>query len=124
MSIRPYLAALLLLVPAPVLAQEKKPATPDKLVESFLKAETARINARPLDGAKTLKEWQDRRERLRREYLDMLGLWPLPEKTPLKATITRTVKRDDVLIECLHFQSKPNLYVTANLYRPKEAKGA
>ena len=49
----------------------------------------------------------------------MLGLDPLPEKTPLKATVTGTLDRGDVTIEKLHFQSKPGLYVTGNLYRPK-----
>ena len=49
----------------------------------------------------------------------MLGLWPLPEKTPLKATVTGTLERGGVTIEKLHFQSKPGLYVTGNLYRPK-----
>jgi dienelactone hydrolase len=58
---------------------------------------------------------------LQQEYLDMLGLWPLPEKTPLKATGTGTLERDGVVIEKLHFQSRPGLYVTANLYRPKAA---
>jgi cephalosporin-C deacetylase-like acetyl esterase len=53
----------------------------------------------------------------------MLGLWPLPEKTPLHATLTGTVDRDGVAIEKLHFQSKPGLYVTGNLYRPKNVAG-
>ena len=48
----------------------------------------------------------------------MLGLWPLPEKTDLKATITRTLDRGDYQVDMLHYQSKPGLYVTANLYRP------
>src|SRR5207249_302298 len=52
-------------------------------------------------------------------YLYMLGLSPLPEKTPLHATITGTLERDNVIIDKLHFQSRPGLYVTGNLYRPK-----
>ena len=52
----------------------------------------------------------------------MLGLWPLPEKTPLQATVTGTLERDGVVVEKLHFQSRPGLYVTGNLYRPKKAK--
>jgi dienelactone hydrolase len=55
--------------------------------------------------------------------LDMLGLWPLPERTPLGAKITGTVERDNVVIENLYFQSRPGLYVTANLYRPKKVQG-
>src|SRR5438132_3271984 len=51
--------------------------------------------------------------------MDMLGLWPIPEKTPLTPTITASFEHEGVLIDNLHFQSKPGLYVTANLYRPK-----
>ncbi len=54
----------------------------------------------------------------------MLGLWPIPEKTPLDATVTGTLERDGaVVIEKLHFQSRPGLYVTGNLYRPKASAG-
>jgi dienelactone hydrolase len=104
-------------------AQEAKPQPGDALIEAFLHRETERISERFLDGARTLPEWQARKERLRREYFDMLGLWPLPEKTPLHATVTGTVPRGDVVIEKLHYQSRPGLYVTANLYRPAKPAG-
>ena len=48
----------------------------------------------------------------------MLGLHPWPEKSPLGAQVTGQVERDGVVVEKLHFQSRPGLYVTANLYRP------
>jgi cyanophycinase len=85
-----------------------------------LRTETRAVSERFLDGAATLDAWKERLPKLRREYLDMLGLWPLPERTPLKATVTGTLTRDGVVIEKLHFQSRPGLYVTGNLYRPKE----
>ena len=53
----------------------------------------------------------------------MLGLWPLPEKTPLHPTVTGTLKRGGVTIEKLHFQSRPGLYVTGDLFRPKKVEG-
>jgi cyanophycinase len=93
----------------------------DAGTQRHLRTETQAVNERFLDGAATLPEWKERLPRLRREYLDMLGLWPLPERTPLKATVTGTLTRTGVVIEKLHFQSRPGLYVTANLYRPKEA---
>ena len=49
----------------------------------------------------------------------MLGLNPLPEKTPLNAKVTGTLTRGQVVVENLHFQSRPGLYVTGNLYRSK-----
>ncbi len=104
--------------------KSKEKAKPgDVMIEKYLAAETDRLSQRVLDGATTREEWQKRRPRLYREYMDMLGLWPLPEKTPLKATVTGTVENGDVVIEKLHYQSKPGLYVTANLYRPKVIKG-
>lgn len=120
MSARATLVCLLALVPASY-GQLRLPG--DESAERFLKEEARGISTRFLDGAKTLKEWKDKLPRLRREYLDMLGLWPLPERTPLNATVTGTLTRDTVAIEKLHFQSKPGLYVTGNLYRPKEVKG-
>lgn len=119
----PCLAVMLLGTAGPGLAQPPQPKPGDVMIEKFLKAETERLSGRFLDGATTLQEWQEKRPRLYREYMDMLGLWPLPEKTPLKATVTGTVASGAVVIEKLHYQSKPGLYVTANLYRPKDIKG-
>lgn len=95
----------------------------DKIIDYFLQREAAKFNDRFLDGANTLPEWEARRSRLRNEYLDMLGLAPLPEKTPLHATVTGTLEHEGVAIEKLHFQSRPGLYVTGNLYRPKTVNG-
>ena len=95
----------------------------DDAIDAYLAQETAKLNQRGLDGAKSREEWEARRPRLHQEYFDMLGLWPLPEKTPLHADVTGTLERGDVVIEKLHFQSRPGLYVTGNLYRPKKVKG-
>ncbi len=96
-----------------------QPLGADEMVHKYLAAETKRISAKFMDGAKSKAEWEKIRPRLKREFLDMLGLDPLPEKTPLKATVTGSLERGEVVIEKLHYQSQPGLYVTANLYRPK-----
>jgi dienelactone hydrolase len=116
--------AMLLLLTAPANAADK-PDTErgDEMIDKYLARLTKEIGGRFMDGAKTRDEWEKKLPRLRREYLDMLGLYPLPEKTPLKATVTGTVEHEGVVIEKLHYQSKPGLYVTANLYRPKDSKG-
>ena len=44
-------------------------------------------------ASRTLAEWKAKRSQLRTEFLDMIGLWPLPEKTPLNATTTGTIER-------------------------------
>ncbi len=103
--------------------QDKKDPKPgDVMIEKYLAAESDKLSAKFLDGAKTLEEWKQKRPRLYQEYMDMLGLWPIPEKTPLKATKTGELEAHGVIVEMVHFQSKPGLYVTANVYRPKTSR--
>ena len=104
---RVVLPCLLVLVFAPAAECQTNPG--DVRINQYLAALTDRIEQRPLNGLTTARQWEAERPRLRREYYDMLGLWPLPEKTPLHATVTGTLERDDVVIEKLHFQSRPGL---------------
>jgi dienelactone hydrolase len=107
----------------PMRADAAQPTPGDKMIDTYLAKETAKLSERFLDGAKTLEEWQAKRPRLRQEYFEMLGLWPLPDKTPLHATVTGNINAGAVIVEKVHFQSRPRLYVTGNLYRPKNAEG-
>jgi hypothetical protein len=97
----PALAVVALLTPLTAAADEARP-DPDAAIEKYLAAAAARLSERVLDGATTLKEWEDRRARRREKYFSMLGLWPLPEKTPLQAKVTGTVERGDVAFEQPH----------------------
>jgi dipeptidyl aminopeptidase/acylaminoacyl peptidase len=108
---------------AALLAPAADPKPGDVMIQKYLQAETARISQNVLDGAKTKAEWESKRPKLKQQFLDILGLWPLPEKTPLKATVTGTLTQGNVIIDKLHYQSRPGLYVTANLYRPKTTGG-
>ena len=94
----------------------------DPPLGEYFRAEVAKILAKPLGGITSAKEWKESRPRFQRQLCDMLGLWPLPEKTSLEPKITGTVERPDFLVEKLLFQSRPGLYVTANLYRPKKVE--
>lgn len=71
----------------------------------------------------TLDEWNGKRAALREQLFDMLGLFPLPPRGELSATVTGTLEHDDVVVEKLHFQSLPGLYVTASFFRPREVTG-
>jgi len=44
---------------------------------------------------------------------------PWPEKTPLKPRVSGIVDRDQYTIEKVTFESRPDFFVTANLYIPK-----
>lgn len=68
----------------------------------------------------TRENWPETRATLRRQLQRMLGLDPWPERGPLNAVVTGSVDGDGYVVEKLHFQSSPGLYVTGNLYRPKE----
>ncbi len=94
----------------------------DAMIQKYLSREAKKIDHQYLSGINTLNDWQKNREGLLQEYFTMLGLWPLPERTPLKPTITGTLKGDGYVVDMLHYQSMPRLYVTANLYRPAEAQ--
>src|SRR5262245_60417475 len=113
---------LLLLTMTPAAEPPADTAKADEAIHKYLAAETRRLSERFMDGAKSKAEWEAKRPKLKEQFLDMVGLWPLPEKTPLKATVTGTLDRGEVTIEKLHFQSKPGLYVTGNLYRPKSGR--
>lgn len=92
----------------------------DEMIQRYLARVAEEIDERFLENVKSVEDWKKLRPRYKDEYFYMLGLSPMPEKTPLKATITGTLERDDYIVDMLHYQSRPGLYVTANLYRPKK----
>lgn len=71
----------------------------------------------------TLAEWQRRRPGIKKQFLYVLGLDPMPAKTPLKAQVTGGFDRDGYRVENIVFQSSPGLYVTGNLYLPAGKQG-
>jgi dienelactone hydrolase len=95
----------------------------DAEIRRHLSERAAALERDFFPGVKSASDFEAQRPRLRDEYLYMLGLSPLPEKTPLKPVITGRLEFDAVTVEKLHFQSRPGLYVTANLYLPRPARG-
>jgi dienelactone hydrolase len=94
----------------------------DAEIKAHLAQRAAALEKDFLPEVKTAADFDRLRPRLRQEYFHMLGLWPLPERTPLKPEITGRLEFDGVTVEKLHFQSRPGLYVTANLYLPRPAR--
>ena len=67
---------------------------------------------------RTLAEWEQRAAAIRRHILVCAGLWPLPEKTPLKAQVFGRIEREGYAVEKVFFESLPGFFVCGNLYRP------
>ncbi|HVK13964.1 MAG TPA: prolyl oligopeptidase family serine peptidase [Gemmataceae bacterium] len=117
--------SLLLLGAALSLAADP-PKTPaplpgEKMIRAYFQRQSKEIADAELRDIKTLADWEKARPVLRQQLLEMLGLWPLPQRTDLKATVTGKVETPKFTVEKLHFQSMPGLYVTGNLYVPKPA---
>jgi len=100
---------------------ELGPSPADQMLAEYFRQETARLADACLADGASLDAWKSQRESRRAELLEMLGLDPLPERTDLRATVTGRVDHEQFTVEKLHFQSRPGLYVTGNLYLPKQA---
>jgi hypothetical protein len=68
-------------------------------------------------------EWSARAEQLRKQISVSAGLWPAPQKFPVKAVLFGKIDRGDHTVEKVYFESYPGFYVTGNLYRPKNDTG-
>jgi cephalosporin-C deacetylase-like acetyl esterase len=88
------------------------------LFEKNLKRRAGEIATMHLADIQTLDDWNRERPRRKQQLLSMLGLDPLPAKTPLRARITGGFDRDGYRVEKVAFESMPRLYVTGNLYLP------
>jgi len=121
------ITVLLFCLTSTIAAQSKwvdiGPSRGDDMLEAYFRAETAELTENCLSDIETLDDWQAKKDVYRQQLLEMLGLDPLPEKTPLKATVTGKEEHEAFTMEKVHFQSRPGLYVTGNLYVPKERDG-
>jgi dienelactone hydrolase len=112
----PFLMLVLLSAPA---------RTEEKSADARLHAKLRTLNDKDffLRVPATKEEWLKRRQIVREQMLVATGLWPLPEKTPLKPVIHGKIDRDEYTIEKVFFASYPGHYVSGNLYRPKGKAG-
>ncbi len=67
---------------------------------------------------KTLAEWQERRELLRKQILSAAGLLPMPKKTPLNPQVFGRIVNGAYSIEKVLLETMPGYYLGGNLYRP------
>src|SRR5688572_28775329 len=89
---------------------------PDTSFTDFLRAQAAAQRANDKPPANRAA-WVERRTSLRSAILTAAG--PMPEKPgDLKPQILGTLDRDGYRIEKLIFQSRPDVWVTSNVYVP------
>ncbi|MDH3245223.1 MAG: alpha/beta hydrolase family protein, partial [Saprospiraceae bacterium] len=95
----------------------------DKQLEAYFSSETQALAETTRKELREISDWQSYSDVAREELQEMLGLLPYPAKSPLRATVTGVVEHDEFTVEKVHFQSVPGLYVTGNLYIPKNVEG-
>jgi len=69
----------------------------------------------------TLKEWKKRRRELKEILFKLVGLDPLPEKTPLNPHfIGDPIEAEQFTFQRIVYESRPKNYVACHLYIPKK----
>ncbi len=94
----------------------------DAMLRDYFERQVREIELHGI-GAKTLDQWKADRGEYRRQLAEMLGLWPEPARGDLKAEVKGRVETDEFVVEKLVFQSLPGLYVTGDVYVPRNLKG-
>jgi len=108
-----------------VSTQRRKESTNVGIREHLCRV-AAEVTDNSLADIETKEQWLEERPKRLRQYLEMQGILdflPKEERPPLNVKVTGVVKRDDVTIEKLHYESLPKLYVTGNLYIPNNLDG-
>ena len=110
-------------VPAPSRAKQA-PRQHNLPVREYLAREARHITDNALSDLRTPADFKRRIAQRRRQYMMMMGLADLPAaaaRGPVPYKVTGIVERQGYRIEKLHYESLPNLHVTANLYLPTAA---
>ncbi len=75
----------------------------------------------PFTPSANVDDWNKRREFVDRQIKVACGLWPMPERPQIQATVHGRVEREDYTVDRVFFESSPGLLVTGSLYLPKGA---
>jgi len=108
---------------APVANRSYAAAMPDMLTV-FLTTKLNKLSAtwdRQRAQLQTVSELKKRNATVREDVLKMVGAFP--EKSPLNSTTVHSIEKKGYRIENVLFCSRPDFWVTANLYVPTTGKG-
>jgi len=119
----PVVLIALCAAPGTVSAQGRTLDNAPELADFFESEVTKLEQSNELTRYETLADWERAKPVLRQQLFDMLGLDPMPQRLPLQPVVTGVVEHPEFVVERLHFQSLPGLYVTGNLYRPVQQDG-
>ncbi len=93
----------------------------DRMMADYFHLETQKLADRSLSTIASKEDWDRQKDLYRQQLFEMLSLDPVPARTELHATVAGILDHAEFTVEKLHFQSRPGLYVTANVYVPKGA---
>ena len=99
----------------PLAAADKsgKPESPQlAALNSYFEQQVSSLEGQLERDIKTKEDWLAKKDEYRRQLAEMLGLDPMPPRTDLHATNTGEFEHEGIIVENLHFQSMPGLYVT------------
>ena len=98
------------------------PLPGEKMIQAYFQRQAKEIADADLRDFKTREDWEKARPELRRQLLEMLGLWPLPAADRPESERHRQGRTAEVhRREAASSSRRPGLYVTGNLYVPKPA---
>ncbi len=103
-------------------AQAKEPDTTrgDQMIAAYFAEETAKLQNACLQEIQSELDWKERLPIYRRQLAIMLATAYQDETSDLQPVITGRIEQKSYFVEKVHFQSRPGLYVTGNLYIPKD----
>jgi cephalosporin-C deacetylase-like acetyl esterase len=111
----------------PLLAQPDDPyqrmLESKKEVTAALQKMARDLTDRAAKEISSKESWESVRAKRLEEMRDMLGLLPWPKRTPLNARVTGVLDKGAYTIEKIAFESLPKIYVTGDLYVPRQRQG-